>query len=147
MNKNPKVLVGIEFGTSEIGYEYAFFSNKENVYISSFSDQYKRNKIPAEIILDTNLKDILAFGMECREFISIHHKQKNEYEYFKQIKINLNQQMIEKQIYNLLLQKYYRKYQKKPLNKFIEGIILLLKEKISNGSSQYLGYGKKKPKK
>ena len=89
MNKNPKVLVGLEFGTSEIGYAYAFFSNKKNVYKSSFSDQYEENKVPAEIILDTNLKDVLAFGKECREFISSHHNQKNEYDYFKHIKMNL----------------------------------------------------------
>ena len=89
MNKNPKVLVGLEFGTSEIGCAYAFFGDKIKIYVPSFSDQYLGNKVPAEIILDTNLKDVLAFGKECREFISSHHKQKNEYENFKQIKINL----------------------------------------------------------
>ena len=133
MNKIPKVLVGIEFGTSKIRYAYASFNDKK-IYESSFDGQFK---VPAEIILNNNLKDVLAFGMECREFIANHLNQKFEYEYYKHIKINLyNRNYIIKStndreiIYNLLLQKYYRKNLKKPLNKFKKSIVLLLKEKI-----------------
>ena len=44
-------------------------------------------KVPTEIILDLQLESVLAFGSECSGYIL--GKDKKEYEYFKDIKMNL----------------------------------------------------------
>ena len=82
-----KVVVGIDFGTSGVCYAYGFFNKKDNIYNSNFSGQSITKKVPTEIILDTELKHVLAFGMKCKKYISGFDKQK--YEYFKHIKMNL----------------------------------------------------------
>ena len=87
IKSDPKVVVGIDFGTSGVGYAYGFFNNRENIFESDFSGQSKSKKVPTEIILDTDLNDVLAFGAECKGYITGHDK--NNYEYFKHIKMNL----------------------------------------------------------
>ena len=82
-----KVVVGIDFGTSGIGYAYGFSNNLENIALSDFHGQNSDNKVPSEIILDNYLEDILAFGSECKTYIRTHEKEK--YEHFKDIKMNL----------------------------------------------------------
>ena len=83
-----KVIVGIDFGTSGIGYAYSFSSDNPNsIILSDFHGQGADNKVPSEIILDHYLEDVLAFGAECKGYIGTHDK--SEYEYFKNIKMNL----------------------------------------------------------
>ena len=85
--ENPKVVVGIDFGTSGVGYAFSFYENKSEIFPSDFSGQSKGKKVPTEIILDTDLKDVLAFGAECKQYIMGYDKDR--YEYFKNIKMNL----------------------------------------------------------
>ena len=83
----PKIVVGIDLGTSGIGYAYGFYNNQNNIIVSDFNGQSSDKKVPTEIILDKNLKDVLAFGNECMGYIKSHDK--DTYEYFKNIKMNL----------------------------------------------------------
>ena len=85
--KSPKIVVGIDFGTAGIGYAYSLCDNKKNIILSDLTDQID-NKVPTEIILNNDLKFILAFGNECSSYINTHH-DKNTYQYFKNIKMNL----------------------------------------------------------
>ena len=87
INKPPKIVVGIDFGTAGIGYAYSLCDNKKNIILSDLKDQCD-NKVPTEIILDNNLQFILAFGNDCSVYISSHHN-KDKYQYFKDIKMNL----------------------------------------------------------
>ena len=82
-----KVVVGIDFGTSGIGYAYGFTNKLDNIVLSDFHGQNSDNKVPSEIILDNYLEDILAFGSQCKSYIRTHEKEK--YEHFKDIKMNL----------------------------------------------------------
>ena len=84
---DEEVTVGIDFGTSGIGYAYTFHNNNDQIYISAFNDQLADQKVPSEIILDTNMEDVLAFGAECKRYSRCHEKK--YYEYFKNIKMNL----------------------------------------------------------
>ena len=83
-----KVVVGIDFGTSGIGYAYGFFGKDQNsIILSDLPGQGADNKVPSEIILDKKFKDILSFGANCKGYINTH--EKCNYEYFKEIKMNL----------------------------------------------------------
>ena len=86
-DSTPKVVVGIDFGTSGVGYAFGFSNNKSNIFLSNFDGQEKDKKVPTEIILDTDLNFVLAFGNECKGYISRYDKK--DYEYFKNIKMNL----------------------------------------------------------
>ena len=81
------MVVGIDFCTSGIGYAYSFYNNQSNIIVSDFIGQSSDKKIPTEIILDKNLEDVLAFGHQCMGYIKSHDK--DTYEYFKNIKMNL----------------------------------------------------------
>ena len=76
-SSNEKAIVGIDFGTSGIGYAYSLINNNEQIFISDFEGQSADKKVPSEIILDTNMKDVLAFGAECKKYILTHKKKKN----------------------------------------------------------------------
>ena len=84
---SPKIVVGIDFGTGGIGYAYSLCDNKKNIILSDLKDQCD-NKVPTEIILDNEYKFILAFGNECSGYINSHY-DKDSYQYFKDIKMNL----------------------------------------------------------
>ena len=89
-----KVVIGIDFGTSGIGYAYSFSGDNINsIILSDFHGQSADNKVPSEIILDTNLDAVLAFGSECKGYIRTHNK--TTYEYFKNIKMNLYHKIYE----------------------------------------------------
>lgn len=60
------------------------------IFLSDFSEQSFVHKVPSEIILDKDLECILAFGNECKSYIKTH--EKNKYEYFKNIRMNLFKQ-------------------------------------------------------
>ena len=85
--KSPKIVVGIDFGTAGIGYAYSLCDNKKNIILSDLKGQCD-NKVPTEIILDNEYKFILAFGNECSGYINSHY-DKDSYQYFKDIKMNL----------------------------------------------------------
>ena len=87
MNFGKDVIVGIDFGTSGIGYCYSFESNVNSITLSDLPGQSADRKVPTEIILDNQLESVLAFGSECGGYILT--KDKNEYAYFKDIKMNL----------------------------------------------------------
>ena len=87
-NPPPKVIVGIDFGTSGVAYAFSFQNNQSQIYLSDFEGQSADKKVPTEIILDNDLKEILSFGHECSGYIMCHH-DKNSYQYFKDIKMNL----------------------------------------------------------
>ena len=82
----PKYIVGIDFGSAGIGYAYSLCDNKNNIVLSDFKEQCD-NKIPNQIILDNNLNNVLAFGFDCSRHIRSH--EKDTYQYFKDIKMNL----------------------------------------------------------
>ena len=84
---SPKVVVGIDFGTSGIGYAFSFYNQQNQIILCEFNGQTADKKVPTEIILDKDLKDVLAFGNECFGYILSH--KKDTYEYFKNIKMNL----------------------------------------------------------
>ena len=86
-DNTPNIVVGIDFGTSGVAYAFGFKNNLNNIFSSIFDGQEKDKKVPTEIILDTNLKFVLAFGNECKGYISRYDKK--DYEYFRNIKMNL----------------------------------------------------------
>ena len=62
MSDSNKVIIGIDFGTSGISFAHGFKSDQnKNAIQGHFEDQVPSTKIPAEIILDNNLKEVLAF--------------------------------------------------------------------------------------
>ena len=86
--KNEKVVVGIDFGTSGIGYAFDFSGcTTQSIILSDLPGQKSDHKVPSEIILDNYMEEVLAFGAQCKDYIMTH--KKNEYEYFKNIKMNL----------------------------------------------------------
>ena len=115
--KSPKIIVGIDFGTAGIGYAYCLCDDVKNIILSKLKGQVD-NKVPTEIILDNELKHILAFGNECSIYLDTHH-DKNSYQYFKNIKMNL---------YN----KIYRIKSTNGKEEDIEKIISIILSKISN---------------
>ena len=134
MNKK-KFVVDIYFGTSEDCYAYGFFNKINNIYNSNFSGQSITKKVPTEIILDSELEHVLAFGMECKKYISGFDKQK--YEYFKHIKMNLYNKNYKIKSTNgkevnieFIIAKILEEVSKKALNKLKVKMILLLKKKI-----------------
>ena len=86
--ENEKVVVGIDFGTSGIGYAFDFSGcTTQSIILSDLPGQKSDHKVPSEIILDNYMEEVLAFGAQCKDYIMTH--KKNEYEYFKNIKMNL----------------------------------------------------------
>ena len=86
VNNEGDIVIGIDFGSSGIGFAYGFFGN-ENGQITSgyFKGQSNNNKVSTELILDDDLK-LLAFGDNCISYLSSHTKNIH---HFKNIKMNL----------------------------------------------------------
>ena len=76
-------IVGIDFGTSGTGYAYSFNDSK-NIELGKFKGQDTGIKVPTEIILDSKLQNVLAFGENCSNY-----KMKEGELYFKKIKMNI----------------------------------------------------------
>ena len=85
-NTAPDYVVGIDFGSAGIGYAYGH--NPINPILSNLEGQVD-NKVPNEIILDNDLNEILAFGNECSKYINSQQDNRENYQYFKDIKMNL----------------------------------------------------------
>ena len=82
-----KVVVGIDFGSSGTGYAYSY-NNPEDIYLGKFPNQGIDSKVYTQIILDSKLEKVLAFGNECNKYVNTNGLLENEL-YFKKIKMNL----------------------------------------------------------
>ena len=78
-----EVVVGIDFGSYGTGYAYSF-NNPKNIELGKFKGQNIGIKVPTQIILDSELKNILSFGAECSQY-----QLKSNDLYFKAIKMNI----------------------------------------------------------
>lgn len=88
MENNEDIIIGIDFGTSGIGFAYGFLNDpKKEVYLGHFEGQEKAKKISTEIILDDDLKNVICFGNECKNFLCSFSSIK--FHHFKKIKMNL----------------------------------------------------------
>ena len=86
--KENGITIGIDFGTSGLCFAYGYLNNGErNVSMGHFNEQGLDNKILTEIILDDELKTILAFGNDCNSFLCTSHDF--NFHHFKNIKMNL----------------------------------------------------------
>lgn len=86
--KENGITIGIDFGTSGLCFAYGFLNNGERfVSMGHFNEQGLDNKILTEIILDDELKTILAFGNDCNSFLCTSHDF--NFHHFKNIKMNL----------------------------------------------------------
>lgn len=86
-----KVVIGIDFGTSGTGYAFSY--NKENdIILGKFSEQGNDVKVPTEIILDSKLEKVLAFGHKCKKYIEDNELNNGEL-YFTNIKMNIYNQI------------------------------------------------------
>jgi hypothetical protein len=82
-----EVVVGVDFGSSGTGYCYSY-NNADEIELGKFPDQNTEIKVPTNIILDSDLKIVKAFGEKCNNYID-GHQLKNGELYFKRIKMNL----------------------------------------------------------
>ena len=88
MPSNIKIIIWIDFGSSGLCFAYERLNNKEKkVNIGYFDGQAENSKISNEIILDDELKGVLAFGNDCSSFLCF--KQDFKFHHFKNIKMNL----------------------------------------------------------
>ena len=78
-----KVVVGIDFGSLDIRYDYSFNIPKK-IEFGYFPGHSYEIKSLTQIILDSNLQNVLAFGKKC----DISPKKDDDL-YFKRIKMNI----------------------------------------------------------
>lgn len=88
---NYLAFVGIDFGTSGTTFSYWFpksnLDDTESIKVKKWEGEGTANKTSTEIILDENLKNILAFGRrDCETFIN---QGKKNFLYFSDIKMYL----------------------------------------------------------
>lgn len=82
------MIIGIDFGTSGLCFAYGRLNDIfKQVTTGYFDGQIENNKISNEIILDDELKRVLAFGKDCINFLCSNHESK--FHHFKHIKMNL----------------------------------------------------------
>ena len=87
-NNNKDIIVGIDFGTSGIGFAYGFLNDpNRELYLGHFEGQDKDSKISTEIILDDDLKKVLSFGNDCKKYLCGITTEK--FHHFNKIKMNL----------------------------------------------------------
>ena len=84
---NTNIVIGIDFGTAGIGYAFSTENYPNSIIQSDLEGQSQSRKVPNEIILSPDLKFILAFGSQCKQYII--NSGNSDYEYFKDIKMNL----------------------------------------------------------
>ena len=82
----PEVIVGIDFGSSRIGYAFSFF-DPDYINVCKFEGTKEKIKTLNEVILDNSNK-IICFGFKCVDYIKQGKMNKNSH-YFKDIKMNL----------------------------------------------------------
>ena len=90
ISSKQQIVIGIDFGSGGITFAYGFLDDpKKGVFNALFEEQQQlnTNKISNEIILDENLENVLSFGNNCNNFLSL--KQEKQYHHFKNIKMNL----------------------------------------------------------
>ena len=114
-----KVVVVIDFGTS--GTSYAFsYNNPKDIRVGRFINQGVESKVPTQVILDSKLEKVLAFGNECDNYISSNGLFKNGELFFRKIKMN-----IYKGVHMIKPQNNSREY---PLEDVISKILEYIKE-------------------
>lgn len=87
-NNNKDIIVGIDFGTSGIGFAYGFLNDpNRKLYLGHFDGQEKASKISTEIILDDDLKKVICFGNDCKKHLCSITTEK--FHHFNKIKMNL----------------------------------------------------------
>ena len=82
-----KVVVGIDFGSSGTGYAFSY-NNPKDIILGKFINQGIDSKVPTQIILDSKLEKVLAFGNECKNYIDTNGLKNGEL-FFQKIKMNL----------------------------------------------------------
>jgi len=92
-SKETKTIIGIDFGTSGIGFGY-YHGNQpasdiepRDIKFGHFEGQSLDDKMQNEIILDDKLEKVLAFGKDCNIFLC-QNKVFN-FHHFRHIKMNL----------------------------------------------------------
>ena len=83
-----KVIVGIDFGSSGTGYAFSY-NNPKDIILGKFINQGIDSKVPTQIILDSKLEKVLAFGNECKNYIENYGLFENGELFFQKIKMNL----------------------------------------------------------
>ena len=83
-----KVIVGIDFGSSGTGYAFSY-NNHKDIRLGKFDNQGTEPKVPTQIILDSKLERVLAFGNECENYIDSNGLFNNGELFFQKIKMNL----------------------------------------------------------
>ena len=83
-----KVVVGIDFGTSGTGYAFSY-NNPKDIRVGRFINQGVESKVPTQIILDSKLEEVLAFGNECSNYINSNGLFKKGELFFRKIKMNI----------------------------------------------------------
>ena len=71
-----KVIVGIDFGSHGTGYAYSY-NNPKDIYLGLFLNQGVDSKVQTQIILDSKLEKVLAFGNECNKYIKTNGSPRN----------------------------------------------------------------------
>ena len=80
-----EVVVGIDFGSYGTGYAFSYNdTDPKNIELGKFQGQNTEVKVPTEIILDSKLDNVLAFGAKCSNY-----KLEEGDLYFKGIKMNI----------------------------------------------------------
>ena len=91
-SNNKDIIIGIDFGTSGIGFAYGFLDDPNRVvHLGHFDGQEKARKISSEIILDDDLKNVICYGNECKNFLCTISNIK--FHHFNKIKMNLYQKV------------------------------------------------------
>ena len=85
-----KVIVGIDFGSHGTGYAYSY-NNPKDIYLGLFLNQGVDSKVQTQIILDSKLEKVLAFGNECNKYIKTNGL--SGHLFFKKIKMNLYERL------------------------------------------------------
>ena len=121
-----KVVVGIDFGSSGTGYAFSY-NNPKDIRLGKFINQGTESKVPTQIILDSKLEKVLAFGNECDNYMDSNNDLSNNGElFFQKIKMNI----------------YNGNYMIKPQNNSkeypLEDIISKLLEYIKENSFKYI---------
>ena len=82
----PKVVVAIDFGTCGTTFAYAFNDAKDTIIYADWN--LPKSKNSTEIILD-DYNETKVFGIDCEKYLSKESSSKEKFFHFKDIKMNL----------------------------------------------------------
>ena len=114
----PKVVVAIDFGTCGTTFAYAFNDAKDTIIYADWN--LPKSKNSTEIILD-EYNETKVFGIDCEKYLSKESSLKEKFFHFKDIKMNL---------YNdILMIQSTNKEQMTPINIIITKCLKYIKKK------------------